>query len=405
MTPSPDNMAASGTGDQLSKRDWIVLLLLSLLTTAVIAFGTEVIARTYFWVSKTSVNECLILDDPTRGIRGVRDSICLQKVAEGQIVEYRFNCNGFRSDKACSDKPSGAYRIAIIGSSMAMGMNVPFKGTFSVLLANKLSQTLGREVQVENYSMAFGFPRNTALLMADVLAGKPDLIVWPITAVDVKLAGYLHSEHAGSAQSSTPLAQRGTLDLRGRLKDAIGGNPFAASIAAARYFLYMYMPSTKFIEKYLATPPGAEGMWDAGPDALRTKLTKEWKTYLDEFNIHAAKIMSSAKSAGVPIAATFIPNRAQAAMLASDARYVGYDPSKLEDDVRGIVGDLGGAYLPILPGFSTVANLEKLYLPVDGHPDIGAHAIIADLLAKKLTDGSVKGLYLSAGSTPSKTGQ
>src|SRR5262249_3106979 len=152
-----------------------LLPLMSLLTVLIIAALAEGIARRYFWTTATGINNCLVLNDADRGITGIPNSVCWEKISESQLVEYRFDCLGYRTGKSCGPKASGTYKIAAIGSSTAMGMRVPIEHTLTAVLPEELSRLTGRRIEVDNFAMAFGFPRNAALRMRDVLAGRPDL--------------------------------------------------------------------------------------------------------------------------------------------------------------------------------------------------------------------------------------
>jgi hypothetical protein len=96
------------------------------------------------------------------------------------------------------------------------------------------------------------------------------------------------------------------------------------------------------------------------------------------------------------MAIVLVPWRVQAAMLSLDEAPKGYDPYKLDGELRAIVTRHGGTYLDILPDFLTTPNPEQHYFPVDGHPDARGHAMIADFLARELTRGSNSPFPLSA---------
>jgi hypothetical protein len=72
------------------------------------------------------------------------------------------------------------------------------------------------------------------------------------------------------------------------------------------------------------------------------------------------------------------------------------DPYRLDDELRCIIVSHGGVYLDVLQEFRLVANPERGYLPVDGHPNADGHATIAKLLAQALTSGAVPGLRSGA---------
>jgi hypothetical protein len=70
----------------------------------------------------------------------------------------------------------------------------------------------------------------------------------------------------------------------------------------------------------------------------------------------------------------------------------GYDPYKLNEELRSIITSHGGIYIDILPDLRNIPNSQQLYFPIDDHPDVGGHELIAELLAKELTNGTVPAL-------------
>ena len=278
-------MTKSATGDpaiskeaKLSRRDWIILPALGLLTIAIMVISSETLARRFFGTSQTGLESCLVLNDAATGVRGIPNSVCLEKIPETQLVEYKFDCAGYRSGKPCGPKPPGTFRIALIGSSIAMGQRVPVEETIATLLPKELSKRVGRQVDLYNYAMAFGFPRNTALRFNEVLAGDPDLILWIVSSIDLKLTDFSHSEYTQNSATPQPGLVAG---LKNAVKEGIGGNPFSASTKALGYYLQKYKGRSEYIRSYLAIPDGAEGDWDAGPSALRAELSPKWKERMD----------------------------------------------------------------------------------------------------------------------------
>jgi hypothetical protein len=73
----------------------------------------------------------------------------------------------------------------------------------------------------------------------------------------------------------------------------------------------------------------------------------------------------------------------------------GYDPYKLDNELRTIITRHGGTYIDILPDYRNIPNAEQGFLPVDGHPNAGGHATITRLLARRLTDGSIPALRIT----------
>jgi len=129
---------------------------------------------------------------------------------------------------------------------------------------------------------------------------------------------------------------------------------------------------------------------------LRITPSAEWQSRVAQFEIPAANVLAKAKAAGVPLAAVFVPNRAQAAIISKGDWPPGYDPYKLNQELRSIITRYGGTYIDILPDYQTIPEPEEGYLSVDGHPNAEGHKIIADLLARELTSGAIPALKSTA---------
>jgi hypothetical protein len=147
-----------------------------------------------------------------------------------------------------------------------------------------------------------------------------------------------------------------------------------------KHFLIASQSQAQYVNAYLKNPEDAE--------FLMTEPSAIWKRELENFESIAAEFARRAAAAHVPFAAVMIPNRAQAAMISKGDWPKGYDPYQLDREMRATITSQGGVYLEILPEFWEIPQAEQHYLPVDGHPDGEAHAIIARLLAQELTGGA-----------------
>jgi len=162
---------------------------------------------------------------------------------------------------------------------------------------------------------------------------------------------------------------------------------------ALRHWLYEFQSQRQYIRSFLLNRPD-EG--EAG--FLKGQLSPQWQAHVSEFDSYAADIEQQAKAAGVPFAATFAPNRVQAAMISLGEWPPGFDPYQLDRTLRSIVTSHGGTYIDILPDFRTLLGPEHLYYPLDGHPDAQGQAVLAELLAKQLAGGAIPELKASTSS-------
>jgi hypothetical protein len=375
---------------KLPGRDWILLPAISLMTICGILASAECIARRMFTSTGNLGRYCMIGDNST-GYRGIPNSVCTDKNPETPLIEYRFNKCGHRTEMECGPKPPGTYRIVLVGSSVAMGWTVPEEKAFAALLPADLSLRTGRRVEVydEAYVGEGGTPHNIAVRFNDVQAAEPDMILWIMTPFDIENTGFKKSappmlpEKAGK----TGFLAR----VRNRIQEALAKGSIADEILAlwkshsissmTEHFLY---ESQSLYVKSSLVGPKAE--------FLRAEPSQEWKEDLQRFDSVAADVEGRAKAAGVPLIAVFLPNRAHAAIISVGEWPAGYNPYKLDDELRSIVTSHGGTYIDILPDFQSIPNPEQHYYPVDGHPDAEGHLIISGLLARALTSGAVPAL-------------
>ena len=90
---------------RLTRRDWILLPLLGLLTIFLLLGFTELVARRMFPNPETAkwptLGRCLIETDLSTGIRAIPNSVCMAGISESGPVEYRFNSCGHRAGMEC----------------------------------------------------------------------------------------------------------------------------------------------------------------------------------------------------------------------------------------------------------------------------------------------------------------
>jgi hypothetical protein len=392
MTPSDAGTLDNGKEAKLPPRDWILLPLISLLTIGLLAGATEMIARRMFSRSTTSLYNCLVLNDPSTGTRGIPGSVCWEKIEEAQPVEYRFNSSGYRAGIEFGPKSADTYRIVMVGSSFAMGYRVDSEKTFGALLPAELSQKTGRKTELYNEAMAGsgGSPRSVSLRFNDALAAKPDMILWILTFWDISHVTTIMPD------DGMPVDRRPGGTIRRLVKEALAKKPPSEAMRALsdvpldvlrvrweatrscfmlRHFLNE--GQSQYLRSYLMQPDSSIGF-------LREEPSAEWQSWLRESDSYAMELAARAKTAGVPLVAVLLPDRGQAAMISMDQWPNGVDPYKLDDELRAIVEKHGGIYIDILPGFRTIPNPERYYFPVDGHPTAEGHKKISDLLATAL---------------------
>ena len=392
------------TEARLPRRDWILLPLLGLLTIVLLIAGAESTARARFSDTPRGLASCLVLNDLSTGVRGVPNSECRDKSAETGWTDYKFNSCGHRAGMECGAKDPGAYRIVMTGSSVAMGLYVDREESIAGRLPAELTRMTGRKVEVYNASIGAaygGSPHSVALRMNEVMAQKPDLVLWVMTPWDLDHADDLRPQDeylraAGKSEPKKDAASYSSSPLR-RIAAKIGADSLASSLyddlksfrLRTLVTHYLFESRSLYVKSYLKNKDDAAGF-------LKAEWAPEWNDRLKEFDGYAAEVIARAHAAGVPVVAVLVPNRAQAAMISMGEWPQGYDPYKIDEELRGNITSRGGIYADIFSGFCTMANPEDHYLPVDGHPDAEGHAIITNLLAQQLTNGAIPELRAQA---------
>jgi hypothetical protein len=394
MTISHSTSHPPSAEAKLPRRDWILLPLISLLTIGIIASSTEVIARRVFGGSTTLMKNCMVMDDPSTGPRAIPNTACWEKIPESQLVEYRFNSCGHRAGMECQPKQPGTYRIVMTGSSLALGEGVQREQTFAALLPAELSQETGRKVELYNESMGWGFPRSVRLRFNEVLAAKPDLILWILTPGDIEGASLIvYSSDAESRfQRSLTLPERAWLHMKAAFSsesfDAAASELFNRTRTALLLRHFLYQSQSQYVASYQMVSDEEGGF-------LKADQSAQWKGHLKQFDTDAAAMEGQSEAAGVPFVAVLVPIRAQAAMISMGRWPAKYDPYELDNQLRSIITRHGGIYLDILPDYREIPNADRGYFPVDTHPNADGHKTIAELLAKALTSGAVPTLRVA----------
>jgi hypothetical protein len=387
----------ASTEAKLPRRDWVLLPLISLFTIGLLVVFTESVSKRMFSESRSEVG-CWVEDDPLTGVRGIPNCTCWEKFPESQLTVYRFNSCGHRAAMECGPKALGTYRIVMVGSSYTMGAGVSEPETFAALLPADLSRRTGRKVELYNEGMMWGSPYSIDLRFGQVLAAKPDMILWILTPWDIKNSSRAMPGPAMPVKRGFMRATRQRVQealARESISDAVSdiSEGLSISLAGTRSGLllqhFFYESQTQYVKLYL--------LGGDDPGFLRAQPSAEMKSLIQKTDFYAADIEARAIAAGVPLVAVLVPNRAQAAMISMGEWPAGYDPYELSDEIRRIVVSRGGTYIDILPAYREIANSEQGYFPVNGHPNAGGHATIAKLIARELTGGAVPALRVISG--------
>ena len=366
-----DAAASGDSGGSLGRRavsrlDWIILSLIALVTIAMLFAGMELIVRVRRLHSISTLQKCIL--QTASGLRGVPNSVCTLTNPDGVDVEYSFNSCGDRTPFDCDKKPEGAYRIVLIGSSVAMGWDVPEPESLAERLSDGLSRSTHRRVEVYNSAM-FGSPENLAERVSRVIALKPDLILWVLASHDVDKRKIKNREQEFRESPRARRGLKGTLDM-----------PKVAEFLRG----LLYQSQSAYMAAYL------RNIRETAQLPENSKSEEDGRMVL--FNSYVKTIVDEAKAAGVPVVATFLPNRAESDLFAMSPRPAGIDPDRLNDEGRTLMVSDGATYVDVAADLQKAFNLDGLYDQQGYHPNAEGHAVLTQILAKALTGGAVPAL-------------
>lgn len=347
----------------------------------------EIAGRTLFPEGGSGDHGCMILNNPKRGVTGIPNSVCREKIPESGWVEYRLNNCGHRAGVECGPKPDDSYRIALIGSSYEEGYSVPREQSFAALLPALLSKSLGCRIELYNEGMQWGTAHAFALRFADVLSVQPDMILWPVTPWDVYNAGVSVPPALLATKPQAQTRDRNTGDLnklRSRL--TAGWNRGSErlyeskAVFMVRHFLYA---DANLYVKAAALDRKDYGM------ALASVPSPEWNLRLRRFAEYLGEMEHQAKRVNVPFVVMSMPGHAQADMIASGIWPQSLDPYIFGEQLRVIARQEGATYIDLLPFVREIPNVHDDFYRVNEHPNVAGHAAFARIMAEALGDRGV----------------
>jgi hypothetical protein len=387
------NAADSGCAKEakIPRRDWILLPILSLLTICLVAGSVELYGRQKFSRLPSVGENCLLIDDPSHGARGIPNCVIWEKIPEGNPTEYRFNSSGYRNNADFGPKSPGTYRIVMVGTSVAAGFRVSQAQTIGALLPTELARRTGRKIEVYNEGLPWRTPRSISRNFSEPLASNPDMILWVLSPLDIAYPTGL----ARRDETVSATAQDGVWYF---IKTVFDTEPFNESIAT----IFGHTRAATLLEEFLFESPSQYVQsslmgTDYKKEFLQTESSPEWSRELKEFDSSASSIAEQARKAGIPLVVVFVPDRTQAALISMTGECPkGFDPYKVGKEVSSIIVSHGGTYLDILPEFRTIPNPQLGYFALDGHPNAFGHAMIARFLTNKLADAALPALSSAA---------
>lgn len=366
-------MTASST--RLPRRDWVILPLVSLLTVLVMLVTAEAVARKVWY--ENEFDGCTY-EEASYGPRHRPNCTTTMKNAEGPLLTYHFNECGYRSEVPCGPKPAGAFRIAVLGTSVGMGLYVPYESLFTVGAAAQLQQACHRQIDVQNLS-GWGSLTKKSPLAPEILNLHPDVLVVMVSPFDLNAVAPEKQEVVHeSGKSQEPLAIASL--SRTVLTDMMNVTRNSRAMVVAQHYLLTD-------DRNLTLAYEAES--HVG-DVLHQPCTPLCESRYAAFQNFLENLSTGLKNS-IPIVILPIPNRIAAAMLSDGIQVPGLDPNVFAARVSQIAQNYGAKTVDVFGEFSRTQHSQSLFYIVDGHPREGVHAILARALADYLASHMIPG--------------
>jgi hypothetical protein len=345
-----------------------------MLTIALLLLGSELTARHFFYGQEK--DSCQVSDSKL-GFKFRANCTSRTKANEGPWVVNYYNDCGYRSKESCGPKPQGAIRIALVGSSVAQGWNVPYERTFATRTAAELTKRCGRPVEVQNLgrqqcSVACMFHR-----VDEALALKPDVLVVAISPYDIEtiLPNEVRDRYkpiqpeAGAAES----LQKGLLIKK--IENAISDS---RTVVAVEHFLFA--DPSAYLQMYLAYGDKA--------DFLRSPLSPAWEQRFKNVDLLLGEMAQKAKTAHTSFVVIEVPNLPQASALLLPKPVPNVNPDAINQRLEEISGKYGITFVNVLDTFRLTPGSNRFFYLTGGHLNGDGDALVSRPLIEQLTEGS-----------------
>jgi len=351
----------------LPRRDYILLPLVAGLTVVSILLLTEIGSR-ILWPRQEE--DACALHTPV-GVRFRPHCSARVKTPEAPWTTNTYNECGYRTDDSCGPKSLGDIRLAVLGSSMAHGLFVPYDETLARKTGELASKEIGHPVQVENLGVpGQPGPLDTYHRLNEVIALDPDAVVLVISPADLRpIQAEDLARRDDPIGEPTTSGQAPRLGVTALIHNFVIGNSTAALMA--QHFLFQntdtYIRASLYSNEksaYLLYPFSAD--LENRFDGLRILITDM-----------SAKL----KARNIPLIIVALPSCAEAALLVPSRKTANLAPYAFGDRLRDISLSSGATYVDVMHAFAQVQRPETLYYIVNGHMTGEGQVLVAQQLA------------------------
>jgi hypothetical protein len=347
----------------LSRRDWLLLPCVSLLTALAMTVSAEAFCR-IVW-PESEADAC---SSPT-GNRA--NCVARMKNAEGTEYEYRFNECGYRSETSCREKPPGATRVVSMGTSIGMGLFVSSQDLFANRAARELGEMLHRPVDVQNTGSLSLNIRAIPGQVSAALELHPDAIVFEICPYDLQsFAGFgTAQEVPGGVRKPGTGPMTFVSHIRATMRESRFGYMAQHNLLANDVFLYRSYANFADPDDVLAQPPSAE---------CERQYAGLGKLFDD--------LQEKLQGTGIPVFVLPIPTRLAAGMMSDNVHIPDRDPEAFQRRLGLLAAAHGMFIVDTAHYFRASPHAERLYYTVDSHPGPQAHILLGHALAMRMAE-------------------
>lgn len=358
----------------LPRRDYLLLPLLGVLS-AVMLLGTVELGARRVW----PVREDTTCDQktPFSGDRYKPNCTDTSKIAESPWVENAYNECGYRSNAPCGPKHPGSIRLALLGSSEAVGFLVPYPQSFAGLTEKGLSRQCGRPVEVQNLAVAGIHLSQEAHRIDEALALEPDAVALLVTpgTLGLDVAPRWQTEEARPAPA---LQQR--YGLHASFVRAKSLLRQSTAFSVLRY--YYFKNDDAYFRAQLNTETDRT-------DVLRLPFSPAWRQRFDFLDTVLAYLSAKAQAKQIPLILISSISRPQAALFDLRESYPDLDPFAFDRQVAEIAARHRVVYVTAVAEFSRVPHVTSLFYVSDGHMNAAGQEILSQSFARDILQSHI----------------
>lgn len=348
----------------LPKRDIVLLPLIALATLALMLVPAELILRR---THASELEDSCIVETKTMVYHGRPRCVSRTKAAEGPWVTNKYNECGYRTPEPCGPKPAGSLRIAVIGSSTSAGYLTPYAYTLAARGARALTKRCGRPVEFQNLGAPGNVERRLVASASEAMRLGPDALVLVVTPFDFEPSG-----GGGIGAAKDPAKPNWLRQARQRVS--------ASSLLYMESYLLL-RDDASYVPFYLALGRGA--------DFMRAPMPEGWQRRVESFDEAMASIDIIAKRRSVPTLLLYIPQRAQASLIASQQKNPDFHPDILPRALQNIANNYGIGFVDITRKIAPHTPSSHIFYPINGHINAQGHALAAAAMTQYLTSSKM----------------